>query len=75
MAHCFVYNNIATNIVVLVGDHDTDVGTDTPFSSIYTVEAIINHESYNSNSPTNANDIALLRTVNNIRFSRGMAFN
>ena len=74
MAHCFVSNNKAANILALVGDQDTDIGTETPFSAIYSIEVIIIHASYIATSATNAHDIALLRTVNNIRFNRGRTF-
>ena len=74
VAHCFVSASSSSpgNILVLVGDHDRRIVTETPFSEFYTVAAIIRHELYNANNPTNANDIALLRTVNNIRFNRGI---
>ena len=71
VAHCFISNNKPANIYALVGDQDISTGADTPFSALYTIEAIINHESYNPNSATNAFDIALLRTVNYIKYKRG----
>lgn len=77
MAHCFAESSYSTpaSIAALVGDHDTDVGTDTPFSAIYKIASIIRHESYNPNSVTNNFDIALLKTVDHIRFNRGNYLN
>ncbi|CAO1317778.1 unnamed protein product [Diamesa hyperborea] len=71
-AHCFVaYSNVA-NIVALVGDDDLAIGSETRYAELYKVESFIKHESYNPNSETNDNDIAVVKTAKNIRYTRGI---
>lgn len=59
-------------MVALVGDDDTAIGSETRYAEVYTIESFIKHESYNPNSETNDNDIAVVKTVKNIRYTRGV---
>jgi len=69
-AHCFDdTSRLISNIYALVGDHDYKSATDTPYPTIYQVQQIIKHESYNiNNNDENINDIALVKTVDAIKW-------
>uniref|UniRef100_A0A182PP22 Peptidase S1 domain-containing protein n=1 Tax=Anopheles epiroticus TaxID=199890 RepID=A0A182PP22_9DIPT len=69
-AHCTRTIPSVSRVQALVGDHDYRTGLDTPYSAIYNIEQIISHENYNDQ--TRNNDIALLRTSNEIDFNRGV---
>lgn len=68
-AHC-VYNKQTAEIALLVGDHNTSTGADTPFASLYMVVEYIKHPDFNSNAVTN--DIALIKTTQPIRYNEGV---
>lgn len=69
-AHCFnVYRDIAT-IGVLVGDHDISQASDTPYPALYKVQRIIKHASYVPTSDNQNYDIALVQTLDQIRWKR-----
>lgn len=64
--HCIdAYPSTATT-AVLVGDHDLTTGADTPWAAAYALQAYIRHRGYNSE--TNANDIALAKVRDYIKF-------
>ena len=69
-AHCYGSSMSASNVGVLVGDQDITIGTDTPYSAMYTVSSIIKHTSFSTT--TNQNDIALLKTSTSIVYNRGV---
>lgn len=56
---------------MLVGDHDYTTGADTAFSALYNVLSITSHPYYNVN--TNANDIAVVKTMTTITYNAGVA--
>jgi trypsin len=65
-AHCFdAYSNVRTT-GLLTGDHDLTTGSDTIWAALYLLEKYIKHENYNPE--TNANDIALMKTREYIKF-------
>lgn len=65
-SHCFdAYPNTAT-IALLVGDHDTSIGSETIWAAVYLLQYYKKHNEYNSE--TNSNDIALMKTRDYIRF-------
>lgn len=65
-AHCFdAYRKVGTS-ALLVGDHDLTTGSDTIWAALYLLQSYIKHGSYNAE--TNANDIALIKTLNYIKF-------
>lgn len=68
-AHCLVGRTVYDTRLV-VGEHDRSTGEDSSFTAVYTLSRFIIHESYSSS--TNANDIALVRTVNQIRLNFGV---
>lgn len=69
-AHCALAFPNAAQLGVLVGDHDYTIGTETFFSDLYPTTQWIVHENFNPN--TYMNDIALLKTVNDLKYSRGV---
>ncbi|XP_053670992.1 venom serine protease-like [Anopheles nili] len=69
-AHCTHAIPSASRVNALVGDHDYRSGLDTPYSAIYNIDQIIPHEAYNEQ--TRDNDVALLRTVTEVDFNRGV---
>lgn len=68
-AHCVNVLKLGS-IVALVGDHNINTGSETPYSAVYLISSVIIHPSYNSNSKQN--DIALFMTNKDILFSRGV---
>ncbi|CAH0551936.1 unnamed protein product [Brassicogethes aeneus] len=64
--HC-VYQKLAKNLGVLVGDHDISTGSDTTASALYPVSSFLVNRNYNPT--TYDNDIAIVQT------DRTMAFN
>ncbi|XP_017836046.1 venom serine protease isoform X1 [Drosophila busckii] len=70
-AHCTVRQPVASRWIALVGDHELSSASESAFETQHSIQSIINHPDYNSNS--HANDIALLRTVRSIEWSRGVA--
>lgn len=70
-AHCFT-GSLATaaNVGALVGDEDYTIGSDTPYSSLYSVAKIIKHGLFDSKK--NLNDIALVKTTLEIQFNYGV---
>lgn len=69
-AHCFNTYRAISVVYLLVGDHDTSRGDDTPYASLYGTLRIIKHENYVPTSDNQNNDIALLQTVNAIKWKR-----
>lgn len=69
-AHCFnVYRQLSV-IYLLVGDHDISVGDETPYAALYASKKVIKHPGYVPTSDNQNNDIALLQTVDAIRWKR-----
>lgn len=65
-AHCFdAFPSIASTLL-LVGDHDLRTGSETIWSAGYLLQSYVKHRSYRSE--TNANDIALIKTHDYIKF-------
>lgn len=60
-AHCFNIPRVIDNLKIIVGEHDTSKGTDTPYATIYAIRQIIKHESYVPTSSHQNFDIALAR--------------
>lgn len=71
-AHCFEAYKVVANMVALVGDDNISTGNDTRYAEVYRIESFIKHESYDPNSETNDYDIAVVKTANNIRYTRGV---
>ena len=69
-AHCFNVIRDISVIGVLVGDHDISQGGDTPYPALYQVQGIIKHPNYVSTSDNQNNDIAMVRTWDQIRWKR-----
>lgn len=65
-AHC-VLNRQASDIAILVGDHNISSGADTASAALYRTSAYEMHPDYDTT--TQANDIAILKTANAIVFS------
>ena len=55
-----------------MGDDNTAIGTETRYAEVYEIEKFIKHESYDPISETNDYDIAVVKTVKNIRYTRGV---
>jgi secreted trypsin-like serine protease len=61
----------ASNLVVLLGDHDYKSGTDTGNAAVYGVKRFVLHPSFNST--TQENDIALIELVKPVTFNAGVS--
>ncbi|XP_076297371.1 venom serine protease 34 [Lasioglossum baleicum] len=64
--HC-LYNRNITNIIILVGDHDYEIGSDTNASAIYGIQRTLPHPNYDAEN--NINDIALIQVKGEIKFN------
>lgn len=69
-AHSFNSKPDISVIYLLVGDHDTSLGTDTPYAALYQAMSVIRHELYVPDSNDQSNDIALIQTVEAIKWKR-----
>uniref|UniRef100_A0AAG5DST8 Peptidase S1 domain-containing protein n=1 Tax=Anopheles atroparvus TaxID=41427 RepID=A0AAG5DST8_ANOAO len=68
-AHCLLQRQVS-NTGVLVGDQNLSTGSDTPFALVLLVSTFIPNPGYNATS--RENDIALVRTTNQIVFNAGV---
>lgn len=68
--HC-TYGKAASALKVVVGEHDTAVTTETPYTAVYSVASMILHPSFTS-SPVLKNDISLVKTTTVIMFNEGV---
>lgn len=69
-AHCFdVYRDISV-IYLLVGDHDISRGDETPYAALYASKRILKHSGYVGTSENKNDDIALLQTLDPMRWKR-----
>ncbi|KXJ80078.1 venom serine protease-like [Aedes albopictus] len=68
-AHCLTGQKIA-NTALLVGDHDLSTGVDTPYSVLIPISTFTVHNGYRPQST--ANDIAMVRTRDQIIFNAGV---
>nr|XP_029731266.1 venom serine protease-like [Aedes albopictus] len=69
-AHCIAGRSI-TNSALLVGDQNMNIGTDTPYAKLMRISTFTVHGQYSAS--TKANDIALVRTVDEIIFDAGVS--
>uniref|UniRef100_A0A2M3ZZ75 Putative cub domain serine protease n=1 Tax=Anopheles triannulatus TaxID=58253 RepID=A0A2M3ZZ75_9DIPT len=69
-AHCTETIPNVGRVQALVGDHDYRSGVETPYSAIYNIEQIIQHEAYNV--ANRDNDVSLLKTTVNMDWNRGV---
>lgn len=67
--HCVKGKN-TTQVALLVGDHNYEVGNETIYSNLYLISKIIMHEKYQATPLWN--DIALVKTVKEITFNIGV---
>ncbi|XP_052861360.1 venom serine protease-like [Anopheles cruzii] len=68
-AHCLLQRSVSTT-ALLVGEQNVKVANDTPYSLAMLLSTFVPHPSYNS--ATKVNDIALVRTTNQIVFNPGV---
>lgn len=68
-AHCSVGRQLPL-LALLVGEHDVSTGNETASTALLRLAAFTNHPDFDSD--TNENDIALLRTEYEMRFTRGV---
>ncbi|VVD00073.1 unnamed protein product [Leptidea sinapis] len=66
-AHCLLGRNY-NNLAVIVGEHDTSTGDDSPATKGYRLSSITTHPMFNNN--TYDYDIAILKTAQPIQFSQ-----
>ncbi|XP_021712275.1 venom serine protease-like [Aedes aegypti] len=69
-AHCIVGRSI-TNSALLVGDQNMNSGSDTPYAKLMRISTFTVHGQYSASTKTN--DIALVRTVDEIIFDAGVS--
>lgn len=72
-AHCVAQDSDHENgnaFYILVGDHDITTGADTKYSQLYYVEEVRRHQQFDQAGFEN--DIALLRTTEEIVWSRAV---
>uniref|UniRef100_A0A1Q3FQZ4 Putative venom serine protease 34 n=1 Tax=Culex tarsalis TaxID=7177 RepID=A0A1Q3FQZ4_CULTA len=68
-SHCLTGRQIART-ALLVGDHNMTSGTDTSYTKLMRISTFTTHPSYNETAKTD--DIALVRTVEQIVFNAGV---
>ncbi|XP_055697456.1 venom serine protease-like [Phlebotomus papatasi] len=68
--HCLA-NQTPGSIVLVVGEHDISVGSDTPYTAVYNVESFVCYTDCNLNT-NNQNDIALIKTTTPIQMNPGV---
>ncbi|XP_053689581.1 venom serine protease-like [Sabethes cyaneus] len=68
-AHCLSGRSIS-NTALLVGDHNMKSGTDTSFAKLMLISTFTINSAYNAQAKTN--DIALVRTTDQIVFNAGV---
>ncbi|XP_055528002.1 venom serine protease-like [Wyeomyia smithii] len=68
-AHCLTGRQISAT-ALLVGDHDLSTGTDTPYAKLMVISTFTIHSAYRAQP--SANDIALVRTRDEIQFTNGV---
>lgn len=68
-AHCQLNRKIS-NIGLIVGEHDTTQGSDSPYTKLERIKEFLIHPNFDEE--TNANDIALVKTVNPLTFTKGV---
>ncbi|XP_017061276.1 venom serine protease [Drosophila ficusphila] len=70
-AHCIYMVSQATNIVAIVGTNNLNNPSSSVYYQQYSIQQMIPHEQYVSDPNVN-NDIAVLITATNIKWSRGV---
>lgn len=55
---------------LIVGEHDTSIGSDSPYTKLERIKEFLIHPKFDEE--TNANDIALIKTVNPLTFTKGV---
>lgn len=55
---------------MVVGEHDITTGRDSPYTKLIRISEFLNHPQFNSD--TNANDIALVKTITPMTFTKGV---
>lgn len=73
-AHCFneeIYSDL-NNIVAYVGEHDLSTSSETMYTESYEIEKFVRHREYWRGNPEQDNDIALVKTIKPIQFSRAV---
>uniref|UniRef100_A0A1B0CKV0 Trypsin-like serine protease n=1 Tax=Lutzomyia longipalpis TaxID=7200 RepID=A0A1B0CKV0_LUTLO len=68
--HCLL-NQGPGNVGLLVGDYDLSTGADTPYSALYNIQSFSCYSNCNTN-PQNVNDIAMVRTTQEIQMNPGV---
>ncbi|CRL05673.1 CLUMA_CG018706, isoform A [Clunio marinus] len=68
-AHCSIGREISS-LGLLVGEHDTTKGSETPFTKLLKIASFTNHPTFSQE--TNADDIALIRIQNSMTFTYGV---
>lgn len=66
-AHC---KRTISRIGLLIGEHDVNIGSDTPYTVLLKIAAFTQHPNFDT--ITNANDIALVKASTTINFTRGV---
>ncbi|KAH8299301.1 hypothetical protein KR044_000225 [Drosophila immigrans] len=70
-AHCLLQIAQATNIVAIVGVNSLQNPSNSIYYDQYSIQQMVMHEQY-VNTPSVENDIAVLTTASNIKWSRGV---
>lgn len=70
-AHCLSGKDVSA-LALLVGDHDTTTGTDTPYGALYKIKHYEIHFMFNGTVSPMLHDIGLVWTDNPLTFSRGV---
>ncbi|EDW60824.1 venom serine protease [Drosophila virilis] len=70
-AHCTLQISQATNIVAIVGTNNLQNPSSSIYYAQYAIQQMLRHEQY-QNEPNVVNDIAVLTTASNIKWTRGV---
>lgn len=68
-AHCAIGRKLSS-LALLVGEHDTNKGSESPYTQLLRIASFKIHENFDEND--NFNDIGIIRTREFIAFSRGI---
>lgn len=67
--HCLLDRKVS-ELGLIVGEHDVTIGSDTPYTVLLRIASVAIHPNFDS--ITGVNDIALIKTLNTMTFTRGV---
>lgn len=68
-AHC-KSSRVISNLGIIVGEHDIERGSDSPYTTLVRISQFLLHAGFNER--TNEHDIALVKMVKPLTFNKGV---